>query len=147
MNGTNQKPKVGDKVTVIKVTENKTGYSPNHRPIFVRVTKVGTKYLHGRINHYDTQQGEIVETMMNDSLFDMSEYMIYSLEFDLELRFKWNEFDNTLRKRKAERDTIWREIDYEEKSAYYKKRDKRLEEWDKSNPIPENPILPLLPKE
>ena len=129
------KVREGDFVTVMQSEASRfTCVEP--RPVFLRVEKVGRKYVSGVVNHFDSERNQVVENNRYSTKFDMGEYMLLSTSFDVELAKRFNEHGRELQEFKQKEADALRNIDWTERQKYYDAKGLREAQWREANPQP-----------
>jgi len=104
---------------------------------FIRITKVGTKYIYGKWLYpsHDIKEAYYVTRE------DFNQYVIYD-GIRQDLKDKYIQFENQRRIYEEKRKKAIYNIDHE----VYKIKNAKIESWDNDNPRPENPFQELAPK-
>ncbi len=92
-----------------------------------KVIKVGRKYVHYKINDWQTSKLELSK-------------IVEVVEAGSEREKEWKNYIEAVLKWQSDRVEVQREIEREEMSAMWDRISKRLKEWEKANPKPQPPL-------
>jgi hypothetical protein len=122
--------KVGDSITVKYVSAYKKTQTG-----FVKITKIGHKYIYGVTLWVDKQ--EIIIKEGHPIKYDMNNIIIYP-GIRRDLKEIIDKYDDNYRQWQLDRNKRDREIDWELKDFKFEKMD----EWKRDNPMPQVPEFP-----
>ena len=123
--------KVGDNITVKYLSAYKKTQIG-----FVKIKKIGHKYIYGITLWISKQEGIIVEG--HDIKYTISNIVVYP-GIRQDLRDTLDKYDADYRQWQKDRNDRDREVDWEIRNL----KQKMLGEWEKDNPMPQPPELPL----